>query len=1239
MSALTQRQIAQAAEGVNPYDARLQTAVEKLRKAGASATAVGPVFELAELNERVPDRDWSQPLADVVEGKGDPLVQAWAAFHLARLRDDQGRADEAAALRKRLGLIESFWVMGPFDAQSRAALEAPWAAELTPLQPHGATTFEGKEQTVTWRRAEDVARMGVTLLDAALAPQQEAGALLFVYVHSDREQPAALRLGSSGPVKAWVNGAPVFSSEVQRIARLDQDAALLALKKGENTLVIKTLSLEGAWRIVVRLTKLDGRALQGVHSSLQGQGAAVLGQARRLVAGPAPRHLGRQLEIGWQSALKSKRTAEARVWAEALARLWAYANPFDKDEKPVERVLNTTLAAGEDFTLRRLLGETAVQDNDRRTALQAALPLTTNLSERCLLLCDLVELAQTARRPVQAVALRNQALGLPADVACWPAVLSVAEDQRVASLPALARDALDVLPPPIRALPLVRKRQARALHSLGLIKEARAELQAVAAERPSDPDVLDALMSDARATAQTPALLQLTEAMAKRRPDLSFLVVDLAKVQEGAGQTQAALNTLDAALARVPGAAELHEAKGRLLARLLRPAEAAAALEHALALRPQNPTLRKYMEALARQASGGNADEAAADLARRYATDVWETAKRALQAGVPAQPADAAHVLLDRKVVHVHENGLSEMFAQRLVHVLTEPGARANDSFFIRYTPGSQEVEVRQARVFRKNASGVVETSSATGRDDRDLSEPWYALYYDNRAEVVTFEGLRPGDVVEIQYTVADVSARNELAGYFGDFQFVAETIPTDVWQYTLVGPKNKKFYFHEPSLTGFSRKQASRGADTEYQFEARDVPKMRPEPSMPGWAEVAPYFHVSTYETWDQVGRWYWNLVADQLVPDAEVKRRAIDAVKGLTSLQDKVQAIHKLVIQGTRYVALEFGIHGYKPYRVSQVLSRRFGDCKDKASLMVAMLKSVGVDAQIVLLRTRRGGQLDPSPASLAVFDHAIAYVPALNMYLDGTAEFSGMNELPHQDQATIALRVWPGGSQLVTTPVLPSQTNRALRTWDADVSADGTATINEVVRIVGQAAPEWRQHYQTEGERLEKYGKVWNARYPGATVQDLKFTGVGDPNEPVQVTAKINVPALAEPQGEQYLLPLSSRPPEYLRAYARLSERRTDLLLAYPWQHEETLSYRLPEGFVAVQVPNPVSLKAPFGQFEFAVKPSSDGRVVTVFSRLDMQEQRFTPADYPAFRTFLGTLEAALRGRVVIGKVNTP
>src|SRR5690606_13765893 len=110
------------------------------------------------------------------------------------------------------------------------------------------------------------------------------------------------------------------------------------------------------------------------------------------------------------------------------------------------------------------------------------------------------------------------------------------------------------------------------------------------------------------------------------------------------------------------------------------------------------------------------------------------------------------------------------------------------------------------------------------------------------------------------------------------------------------------------------------------------------------------------------------------------------------------------------TRYVGLEFGIHGYKPYRVPQIIERGFGDCKDKASLLYTMLREAGIDAHIVLVRTRRNGAIPELPASLAVFDHAIAYVPGLDLYIDGTAVYSGMRELPEQDQGVTVLHVWP-------------------------------------------------------------------------------------------------------------------------------------------------------------------------------------------------------------------------------------
>src|SRR5262249_8947057 len=148
---------------------------------------------------------------------------------------------------------------------------------------------------------------------------------------------------------------------------------------------------------------------------------------------------------------------------------------------------------------------------------------------------------------------------------------------------------------------------------------------------------------------------------------------------------------------------------------------------------------------------------------------------------------------------------------------------------------------------------------------------------------------------------------------------------------------------------------------------------------------------------------------------------------------------------VTNTRYVALEFGIHGYKPYRVDRVLARRFGDCKDKASLIVAMLKVAGVDARLVLLRMRTLGGLTPEPASLAAFNHAIAYVPALDLFLDGTAEFHGTKDLPSADRVADVLIVEPqGGSRFFVTPEAKPEDNVSVLDLTVALKADGSAQL---------------------------------------------------------------------------------------------------------------------------------------------------------------------------------------------------
>jgi transglutaminase-like putative cysteine protease len=101
----------------------------------------------------------------------------------------------------------------------------------------------------------------------------------------------------------------------------------------------------------------------------------------------------------------------------------------------------------------------------------------------------------------------------------------------------------------------------------------------------------------------------------------------------------------------------------------------------------------------------------------------------------------------------------------------------------------------------------------------------------------------------------------------------------------------------------------------------------------------------------------------------------------KDSTTELDKVKAVYNWVVDNTRYVALEFGIYGFKPRRCVKTINRGWGDCKDKATVIVTLLKELGIAADIVIVRTGMRGAFDSKVASLAPFDHAIAYVPSLD------------------------------------------------------------------------------------------------------------------------------------------------------------------------------------------------------------------------------------------------------------------
>ena len=169
-------------------------------------------------------------------------------------------------------------------------------------------------------------------------------------------------------------------------------------------------------------------------------------------------------------------------------------------------------------------------------------------------------------------------------------------------------------------------------------------------------------------------------------------------------------------------------------------------------------------------------------------------------------------------------------------------------------------------------------------------------------------------------------------------------------------------------------------------------------------------------------------------------VKQVAAQVTVGLHSDADKVRALHRFVIEKTRYVGLEFGIHGYKPYPVEPGVVAPVRRLQGQGLAAGGAAARAGIESELVLLRSRRAGLVDSEPASLAIFDHAITYVPRSRPLPRRHRGVRGPRRVAQPGSGGDGPAGGIGGTTLARTPVLPASANRAARVWKVALAADG-------------------------------------------------------------------------------------------------------------------------------------------------------------------------------------------------------
>ncbi|HEY1100872.1 MAG TPA: DUF3857 domain-containing protein [Myxococcota bacterium] len=1126
-----------------------------------------------------------------------PIVRAWARRRRARSDAD---LDRAVVAFDALGMPRALRCIGPFSNTGGADFGRATTADDV------AATIDaevaGLDRAVRWTEVPRDQR-GAFDIDDRFVARREVRARCVVVVDAPAATTAAVRVGASAPVIVRHGAHTVLSADDDHPAGFDQAAGLVALPRGMSLLVVELGMLARGGALELRVTAADGAPLRGLRFSSAVDDIKAAARTRP-AAPPTTGLVSTRVDV-----------AAATTWAAArdVVDVLLATSAWDHRAKPtlIERAYAALREhAPDDAARARALTGLAQlhldSDPTRATALLAAasalapgdvdvLVATARLREQQGDALGASQLWGTvaARAPHRTALVRERLQferrrGVLGDVVDAD-ILARAKTTKDPGLLLLAADVLEDSGDVAGALALAER---VAGTDIGTVAARRA---ALASERLArDPGARDVVIAALRLRLRlAPTSHHLANQLAGHLLDLG----DVGKKQVD--------DLVAQRLALFPERPEPRQLAARIALVRDDVESATAQLTAALALAPDDGELQRSLRALQRRAGGG--DDLASRVLPAFDDDVVAAARQRV-------PADAAvpGAYIHHKVIGTRffENGQLQHVEDIVVVVLDAKKAESLRAFGYGYSGGREQIDVLAAeRIARDGRREGPQRVLDRGQDGKENG-----AYSDARSKTVVFAKIEDGDVLHVRIRKEATGLQNLFGDFFGDVEVLQTRLPVNRFRMTIEAPLSRPLYV---GGRGAPQPVVREGSDRRtWDFVVDDIPGLVGEAGMPPWLEVASYISVSTYGAWGALGQWYEALVADQLRLDDDLRAVAARLKSEASDRSDLVRRIYEHVVLSTRYVGIELGIHGWKPYPVAEVYRRRFGDCKDKASLLVALLREVGVPAHLVMVRTIQLGHTAQEPASMWAFNHAIAYVPELDLFLDGTAERSGWRELPTMDQGAVALIVDGKDSRLVTIPVQAADANLNVSSYVLQIGSDGSLVTTGEERFRGANNARERLRFEDTANQRTTLERELAGAIPGVAVArvDVGDLSLGNPETRYTFAATLPRRAVVESDGS-LVMPVSLYPHDVAGNYADQSARRFELFIDHPWRTRNVMRYVLPPGMQVVDLPRGGEVRGEHLQFTQTITKTDDGFIVDEDTAI--LSRRIPRDDYAAFR----------------------
>ncbi len=608
-----------------------------------------------------------------------------------------------------------------------------------------------------------------------------------------------------------------------------------------------------------------------------------------------------------------------------------------------------------------------------------------------------------------------------------------------------------------------------------------------------------------------------------------------------------------------------------------------------------------------------------------------------------------AVVLRNEETVSVSSDGTVTRVRRYAVKLLLREGREEALASVVYQTDGEK---VRDINAWLIRASG---TPKYYGKKEViDIALRDNDLYNEARVKVIRAVGDSDvGDVFGFETTTEERTV-------FSQFQFSFQNdLPVMYSRFSLNLPSG----WRADSVTFNRDKVEPVVSGSSYTWEMRDMQPIPLEAGSPSRSSVSPRLAVSffptqatatqikTFANWGDVARWMSELEDPQMTVDDTLAGKAKDLTANAKTELERIRAISQYV-QQIQYISIQIGAGrggGYRPHTATEIFAKSYGDCKDKANLMRAMLSVLRIPSYMVSITADDSTYVRAEWASPHQFNHCIIAIkvsdetkapsvvthPTLGRLLifDPTDAYTPVGDIPEDEQGSLALIDHKDTDALVTVPVIPAELNRLDRNVEISLGTDGgiTGKLNE--RTSGQsAALERGRSRRLSSADYNRMIESWISR--GATGAKTSKIETRDSNE--DGNFNLNVEFSAASYGQLMQGKLMVFKPAVVSRLDRMSFTEGKRFHPYVIEastYSESVKIKLPVGFGVDEMPDATNVETAFGKYSTSYTVS--GEYLT-FTRSMKLNRSTIPADkYDSIRSFFGRVRAAEQAPVVLVK----